>query len=815
MLHKNTAQRNCNAANSNYSGSANESKNDRGSGRTNVSELSWKDLRAYAKSLGISTYQKKRTEIENEIAEVLASEYGYSENDSDAVKALKRLGFRETDFHIDNEFPPKYRGEWQGIKFYSDRPCTLQAMGEGQGWELNLKNCEWDFECWKQLFNQSLETGEAPTSEEINGVFFQEFSNEEIAAACDRFTSAKSNQLNRDGQILELILDYAHFEISPEWLKHQLKREFTPSIFDIIDEDDWLDMEVIRFWQVGDFIETFGDEAETLSDISGLALINTTTTAGRIPKSGFPTYAFDRYAAWLAQRGYKAELSPNNPDILSEEWWREFVGEPPAAPAPAPSEEPEEEDSLLSEVKDKFAFLNEDKVDRLTCAERLLVVEAEIRDDLDDDYDDLPFIERVSLVRDRLSAYCRDGEQWLKKDWCRILQQTPAPAPELSEPEESEKDSLLSESDELTALATNKTENTIDQLSVEGQGIDSLIRKLRIEKYFDADEQKAAILQQTIDKLEAKAQNIQEKIESLSPKFDFEDEKFNLSWQDVRQEIKVTQIPFKTTQHEWVKNGELGIIATKHYRIYRNQFPSLRPAQLGNRLGIEYGRLQGFEYHCAGKTDWQRYNNSFTEKPIWEFQVERPYRGDYWLVSISDLQSFTSSPKVVPLQPAPVQPAPAPVQPAPQRRTRPRPTPPYKPAARKPDIEISGKGKFWLTKESVIGDRAEYQIVREKPDGYGWSTHRLLSHPHGISCDCKGFSYHGYCCHLKALSEILKPEMEVFEERSYLLEIIRTNKFWDLLDLVKPSILNQTVAEVAEGNKALKNALALREVQIT
>jgi predicted nucleic acid-binding Zn finger protein len=529
--------------------------------------------------------------IEAEITEALASEYGYSEDDSDAVKALKRLGFRETDFHIDNEFPPEYRGEWQGIEFYSDYPCSLQAMGEGQGWELNLKNCEWDFECWKQLFNQSLETGEAPTSEDINGVFFQEFSDEEITAACDRFTSAKSNQLNRDGQILELILDYAHFEISPEWLKHQLKREFTPSEFTPSFDTNENDMEVIRFWQVGDFIEAFGDEAETLSDISGLALINTTTTAGRIPKSGFPTYAFDRYAAWLAQRGYKAELSPNkNPDILSDEWWREFVGEP-ATPAPAPTPEPSEPEE--SEKDEGSGDATEDESAKTS-------VLASIRND--------------------------ESEDW-------------EPAPKGSE---------------ATAM---KAEDAIAQLSAEGQGIDSLINSLRIEKYFDADEEKAAILQQTIDELEAQAQAIQEKIEALYPQFDFEDEKFNLSWRDISSEIERTA-PFKKSEHEWVNDkGVSGIITTKHYCISRSQFPSLRPAQLGDRLGIEYGRLKGFAYHCAGKTDGQRFDNSFTEKNIYEFQVERPERGNNWMIEISKWSPTSSdpspSPKVVPLQPQP------------------------------------------------------------------------------------------------------------------------------------------------------------------
>lgn len=745
MLHQNTA-------NSNYSGSANGLENDRGSGRhtsidtsIDLSELSWNDLRAYAKSLGISTYQKKRTEIEAEITEALASKYGYSEGDNDAIKALKRLGFREVESnHIDNEFPAEYRGKWMGVKFYSDAPGSLQAIKDGQGWELNLKNCDWDFGCWKRLFLQSLETGEAPSPEEINGIFFWEFSDEEIATACDRFTTAKTESLNRDGQILNLILDYARFGISPEWLKHQLndeKDELNKIGFKIIenatniinkaktvaDFDDLLTIipkMVLKLEEIliqkhkmiakleeslQEYIELKDDRQKLEDDYQKLE--------GQI-------YDLEHDIKLLKKQIRLAESAITSPipDTLSDEWFEKFVGEPPTALAPEPSDEPEESE---------------------------------------------------------------------------------------------EENSLLSESNGLTTLATDKTEDMINQLSAEGQGIDSLIRKLRIEKYFDADEQKAAILQQTIDELEAQAQAIQEKIEALYPQFDFEDEKFNLSWRDISSEIERTA-PFKKSEHEWVNDkGVSGIITTKHYCISRSQFPSLRPAQLGDRLGIEYGQLKGFAYHCAGKTDGQRFDNSFTEKNIYEFQVERPERGNNWMIEISKWSPTSSdpspSPKVVPLQPQPA------TCPSPQRRTRLRPTPPpYKPAARKPDVSISGKGKFWLTKESesVMGDRTEYQIVREKPDG-GWSTHRLISHPHGISCDCKGFLYRGYCCHLKALSEILKPEMEVFEERSYLLEIIRINKFWDLLDLVKPSILNQTVAEVAEGNKALKSALALREVRIT
>ena len=67
--------------------------------------------------------------------------------------------------------------------------------------------------------------------------------------------------------------------------------------------------EAILLYRVGDFYETYSDDAVTASKILGLVLTaRTNGDAGKIHMAGFPHHAIDTYLPKLVRAGYKVAV---------------------------------------------------------------------------------------------------------------------------------------------------------------------------------------------------------------------------------------------------------------------------------------------------------------------------------------------------------------------------------------------------------------------------------------------------------------------------------------------------------------------------
>src|SRR5687767_4711991 len=63
--------------------------------------------------------------------------------------------------------------------------------------------------------------------------------------------------------------------------------------------------DAILFFQLGDFYETFEDDARTVSEVCEVALTSREMGRGeRLPMAGVPVHAADVYIARLVERGY-------------------------------------------------------------------------------------------------------------------------------------------------------------------------------------------------------------------------------------------------------------------------------------------------------------------------------------------------------------------------------------------------------------------------------------------------------------------------------------------------------------------------------
>src|SRR5207249_1781090 len=68
--------------------------------------------------------------------------------------------------------------------------------------------------------------------------------------------------------------------------------------------------EAILLFRMGDFYETFFDDAKTLARVLGLTLTSRDkNSAAPIPLAGVPYHAADRYIARLVKAGFKVAVS--------------------------------------------------------------------------------------------------------------------------------------------------------------------------------------------------------------------------------------------------------------------------------------------------------------------------------------------------------------------------------------------------------------------------------------------------------------------------------------------------------------------------
>src|SRR5207249_12281397 len=67
--------------------------------------------------------------------------------------------------------------------------------------------------------------------------------------------------------------------------------------------------DAILFFQLGDFYETFEDDARTVAEACDVALTSREMGQGeRVPMAGVPVQAADGYIARLIQRGYHVAI---------------------------------------------------------------------------------------------------------------------------------------------------------------------------------------------------------------------------------------------------------------------------------------------------------------------------------------------------------------------------------------------------------------------------------------------------------------------------------------------------------------------------
>ena len=64
----------------------------------------------------------------------------------------------------------------------------------------------------------------------------------------------------------------------------------------------------ILFFRMGDFYETFYEDAQTCSKVLGLALTSRSKGANPIPLAGVPYHAVDNYLKKMLQAGYKVAV---------------------------------------------------------------------------------------------------------------------------------------------------------------------------------------------------------------------------------------------------------------------------------------------------------------------------------------------------------------------------------------------------------------------------------------------------------------------------------------------------------------------------
>ena len=67
--------------------------------------------------------------------------------------------------------------------------------------------------------------------------------------------------------------------------------------------------DAILFFRMGDFYETFYDDAKTCSQVLGLTLTSRGKSSGNpIPLAGVPFHAVDKYITQMLKAGYKVAV---------------------------------------------------------------------------------------------------------------------------------------------------------------------------------------------------------------------------------------------------------------------------------------------------------------------------------------------------------------------------------------------------------------------------------------------------------------------------------------------------------------------------
>ena len=81
--------------------------------------------------------------------------------------------------------------------------------------------------------------------------------------------------------------------------------------------------EAILLYRVGDFYETYSDDAVLASKILGLVLTaRQNGDAGKIPMAGFPHHAIDNYLPKLVRAGHKVAVCDQleDPKLVKNKW---------------------------------------------------------------------------------------------------------------------------------------------------------------------------------------------------------------------------------------------------------------------------------------------------------------------------------------------------------------------------------------------------------------------------------------------------------------------------------------------------------------
>ncbi len=73
--------------------------------------------------------------------------------------------------------------------------------------------------------------------------------------------------------------------------------------------------DVVVFFRLGDFYETFDDDAKIVSEVCNIVLTGRDMgTGNRIPLAGVPYHAIDNYLARLIQAGHKVAIVEQTSD---------------------------------------------------------------------------------------------------------------------------------------------------------------------------------------------------------------------------------------------------------------------------------------------------------------------------------------------------------------------------------------------------------------------------------------------------------------------------------------------------------------------
>jgi DNA mismatch repair protein MutS len=66
--------------------------------------------------------------------------------------------------------------------------------------------------------------------------------------------------------------------------------------------------EAVLLFRVGDFYETFGEDAITASQVLGIVLTNRNNGGSKIELAGFPHHSLDTYLPRLVRAGYRVAI---------------------------------------------------------------------------------------------------------------------------------------------------------------------------------------------------------------------------------------------------------------------------------------------------------------------------------------------------------------------------------------------------------------------------------------------------------------------------------------------------------------------------